>query len=105
MNIRALTKLFEVAAERFPDVKYDIKVTLLEIYNEKIQDLLGEKGRTLKAVQGQYGMEVQDLTSETHYTRHSNSATSWRTHIHTYRSAGEINRDQAPTSMQALPCD
>ena len=33
MNIRALTKLFEVAAERFPDVKYDIKVSLLEIYN------------------------------------------------------------------------
>lgn len=33
VNIRALTKLFEVAAERFPDVKYDIKVSLLEIYN------------------------------------------------------------------------
>jgi hypothetical protein len=63
VNIRALTRLFEVAAERFPDIRYEIKVTLLEIYNEKIQDLLGEKGRVLKAVQGQYGMEVQDLTS------------------------------------------
>lgn len=62
VNIRALTKLFEVAGERFPDIKYEIKITLLEIYNEKIQDLLGEKGRVLKAVQGQYGMEVQDLT-------------------------------------------
>lgn len=62
VNIRALTKLFEVAGERYPDIRYEIKVTLLEIYNEKIQDLLGEKGRVLKAVQGQYGMEVQDLT-------------------------------------------
>jgi len=63
VNIRALTKLFEVAAERYPDIKYEIKVTLLEIYNERIQDLLSnEKGRVLKAVQGQYGMEVQDLT-------------------------------------------
>lgn len=62
VNIRALTKLFEVAQERYPDIKYEIKITLLEIYNEKIQDLLGEKGRVLKAVQGQYGMEVQDLT-------------------------------------------
>lgn len=33
-----------------------------------LQDLLGEKGRVLKAVQGQYGMEVQDLTSATHTT-------------------------------------
>lgn len=63
MNTRALARLFEVAGERYPDVKYEIKITLLEIYNEKIQDLLGEKGRVLKAVQGQYGMEVQDLTS------------------------------------------
>jgi len=62
VNIRALTRLFEVAADRAPDIRYEIKVTLLEIYNEKIQDLLGEKGRVLKAVQGAYGMEVQDLT-------------------------------------------
>lgn len=103
VNTRALGKLFEVAAERFPDIKYEVRMSsvaesvrgeralgwkthmhvlagcgltdasscsspcvlslrLLEIYNEKIQDLLGEKGRVLKAVQGQYGMEVQDLT-------------------------------------------
>ena len=69
VNTRALARLFEVAGERFPDVKYEIKITLLEIYNEKIQDLLGEKGRVLKAVQGQYGMEVQDLTSEHNHTQ------------------------------------
>lgn len=37
VNTRALARLFEVAQERFPDVKYEIKITLLEIYNEKIQ--------------------------------------------------------------------
>lgn len=67
VNTRALSKLFDVAAERFPDIKYEVRVSLLEIYNENIHDLLGDKGkagekRVLKAVQGQYGMEVQDLT-------------------------------------------
>lgn len=64
VNIRALTRLFQVAGERFPDIRYEIRCSLMEVYNEKIQDLLGEKGKVLKAVQGQYGMEVQDLTSE-----------------------------------------
>jgi kinesin family protein C2/C3 len=63
VNVRALTKLFAAAEERAPAIRYELKITLLEIYNEKIQDLLAEKGRKdLKAVQGPNGMEVQDLT-------------------------------------------
>ena len=64
VNVRALQKLFITASEREIDTAYDIKITLLEIYNDKIQDLLGEKGgRELKPKQGQHGMEVPDLTS------------------------------------------
>lgn len=52
------------ALERTSQVAYEIKVTLLEIYNESIQDLLSKKGADipLKVVKGEYGMEVPDLT-------------------------------------------
>ena len=33
VNVRALTKLFESANERKPAITYEIKVSLLEIYN------------------------------------------------------------------------
>ncbi len=63
VNIRALDRLFVIAQERVEDTEYNIKISLLEIYNERIQDLLGVAGAApLKAVQGPHGMTVQDLT-------------------------------------------
>ena len=63
VNIRALERLFVIAQERVEDTEYNIKISLLEIYNERIQDLLGAAGAApLKAVQGPHGMTVQDLT-------------------------------------------
>ena len=63
VNIRALDRLFVVAGEREVDTEYNIKISLLEIYNEKIHDLLSPQGTVpLKAVQGPHGMTVQDLT-------------------------------------------
>jgi kinesin family protein C2/C3 len=61
--MRTLTRLFELSEEREAEFSYEIRITLLEIYNEKIQDLLNPSGKqVLKAVSGQYGMEVPDLT-------------------------------------------
>ena len=65
VNIRALEKLFVTAREREVDTVYSIRITLLEIYMEKVVDLLspqGSTGQQLKVVQGAQGMEVQELT-------------------------------------------
>ena len=63
VNVRALDRLFAVASERDVDTAYDIRISLLEIYCEKIQDLLSPDGSVpLKAVQGPHGMTAQDLT-------------------------------------------
>lgn len=42
MNPRALEELFAVAKERALDWTYEITMSVLEIYNEQIRDLLGE---------------------------------------------------------------
>lgn len=40
VNMRALNELFRVAQERAADYKFEITVSVLEIYNETIHDLL-----------------------------------------------------------------
>lgn len=40
VNYRTLEKLFETARERSETFKYDISVSVLEVYNEQIRDLL-----------------------------------------------------------------
>lgn len=44
INYRALDDLFDIRRERSDEVDYDIKVTMLEIYNENLRDLLAEGG-------------------------------------------------------------
>jgi hypothetical protein len=65
LNRRVLGRLFEIVDERRATMVYELKVTMLEVYNESIQDLLGEHDGELKAVSGEYGMEVKDLTNVT----------------------------------------
>mmetsp|Transcript_67162 Transcript_67162/g.160536 ORF Transcript_67162/g.160536 Transcript_67162/m.160536 type:complete len:820 (+) Transcript_67162:147-2606(+) len=43
VNTRALEELFALSAERAANHRYEIKVSLLEIYNETIRDLLDPK--------------------------------------------------------------
>lgn len=65
VNKRALGKLFQEAQAKLPDIEYTIEITLLEIYNEVIKDLLGKDDDKLKAVQGKHGMEVHGLVRVT----------------------------------------
>jgi len=65
VNLRALSSLFAISEERKTTMAYDISVTMLEVYNETIQDMLGTHDGPLKAVQGEDGMEVKDLTKRT----------------------------------------
>ena len=40
VNLRALKHLFKISEERSPQFQYKIKVSIFEIYNEKINDLI-----------------------------------------------------------------
>ncbi|PIC45428.1 hypothetical protein B9Z55_005450 [Caenorhabditis nigoni] len=55
INQRAIMQLFETAKERTGDIKYDIKVAMMEIYNEKIRDLLNTSNTNLTIRQTEEG--------------------------------------------------
>lgn len=55
INQRAIMQLFETAKERTGDIKYDIKVAMMEIYNEKIRDLLNTSNTNLAIRQTEEG--------------------------------------------------
>jgi kinesin family protein C2/C3 len=40
VNYRTLEELFNIAAQRKGEIKYDISVSVMEVYNEQIRDLL-----------------------------------------------------------------
>ena len=93
VNIRALDKLFAVAAERDVDTDYNIRISLLEIYNERIQDLLSATPtQQLKAIQTASGMQVQELT----YVPVSSAA-----QVLEALSMGSKNRKVSSTAMNA----
>ena len=62
VNTRALDKLFAEAQSKAKEWQYQLRLTLLEIYNEKVQDLLSDSSDNLKVVSGAQGMEVLGLT-------------------------------------------
>jgi kinesin family protein C2/C3 len=64
LNLRSLQSLFELKVSRAKEFTDKIHVTLLEIYNENIRDLLAETvgDRKLSVKQGEFGMHVPELT-------------------------------------------
>ena len=42
VNYRTLEELFRITEERHGIMKYELRVSMLEVYNEKIRDLLVE---------------------------------------------------------------
>ncbi|XP_048738988.1 kinesin-like protein klp-3 isoform X2 [Ostrea edulis] len=48
INIRAMKELFDVCKERTDTVTYTLKVSLIEIYNETLQDLLTSDAKSLE---------------------------------------------------------
>jgi kinesin family protein C2/C3 len=64
LNLRSLQSLFLLKNGRTKEYTDKIHVTLLEIYNESIRDLLAETvgDRKLSVKQGEYGMYVPELT-------------------------------------------
>lgn len=64
VNTRSLEELFKKTDERKKEFDDEITVSLMEVYNEKIRDLLAESvgDRTLSVKKGPQGMYVPDLT-------------------------------------------
>ena len=63
-NLRALQDLFAKAADRRGDTDDKIKVSVIEVYNEQIRDLLSDKvgAKKLEVRRGDRGNYVPDLT-------------------------------------------
>uniref|UniRef100_A0A0G4IDS4 Kinesin-like protein n=1 Tax=Chromera velia CCMP2878 TaxID=1169474 RepID=A0A0G4IDS4_9ALVE len=62
---RTFNELFQVMKERGSDWKYVMKVSMIEIYNDDIKDLLGDeaaRSKKLAVRQGPQGNYVPDLT-------------------------------------------
>jgi kinesin family protein C2/C3 len=70
VNFKALSELFSIKAKRGKDYVYKITVSMKEIYNETIRDLLATKeskennDEELKIMTGDRGMYVKGLVSE-----------------------------------------
>jgi len=64
VNFRALRELFLIKKKRAEDYVYEISVSMLEIYNESLCDLLVEKSdeNKLNIRQGKDGIYVENLT-------------------------------------------
>eukprot|EP00051_Salpingoeca_urceolata_P026931 m.479338 g.479338 ORF g.479338 m.479338 type:complete len:909 (+) comp21408_c0_seq1:82-2808(+) len=65
LNRRALGALFDLCKERSADWSYEIEVSVLEIYNEQLRDLLSEKPKAkLEIKHGKSGPHVPGLTKQ-----------------------------------------
>ena len=63
INKRAMTELFCIASDKQDDWRYSLTVSMTEIYNEQVHDLLGSNPEArLDIKQGAQGNFVQGLT-------------------------------------------
>lgn len=91
VNTRALEKLFADVASKQGEWDYGLRITLLEIYNEKVQDLLSDDpSPNLKVVQGKEGMSVLGLT---------HAAVSSADEVQKLLQRGKKNRHVTKTDM------
>ncbi|KAL5014092.1 hypothetical protein ScPMuIL_008362 [Solemya velum] len=62
INIRAVKDLFQICKERIETVEYELKVSLVEIYNETVQDLLNNDAKTLELRTGGNKVNIPGIT-------------------------------------------
>ena len=93
---RAFTKIFDLVAERVDNYQHDCFVSMIEIYNENIRDLLRDPKADVSKLKydimkdQHVGMYVKDLTSEQCHTA---------SHAKTLLARGDKYRSVASTGL------
>lgn len=92
VNLRALNELFEKSSARSDETRDQITVSILEVYNENINDLLvpGGSGDKLEIRQSEFGNIVPGLTMV---------AVTSLEEVKMYLQTADRNRSQACTNM------
>jgi kinesin family protein C2/C3 len=91
VNRRAIRELLALAKER-PEVEFEIKVSLMEVYNENLYDLLSRKRDKLSIHQNADGVYVPDLTER---------VMSTQADIEAMLEEGSTNRSTESTKMNS----
>lgn len=65
INIRAITELLNICSQRSETKKYNLKVSMVEIYNEAVQDLLSDDVRTLELSMVGNSVKIPNITEMT----------------------------------------
>ncbi|XP_063302952.1 uncharacterized protein LOC134602220 [Pelobates fuscus] len=90
VNIRSIRELLRICQER-ERIKYTIKISMLEIYNETLRDLLSQNGNTQLEIRSQGKTVFMPGLTETEVLTEND--------IKTTMSLGEKNRTVASTKM------
>ena len=59
---RMVSYVFQQISQASTDFEFTVKVSMIEIYMEKIQDLLDRSKTNLKVTESVKGIKIQDLT-------------------------------------------
>ncbi|CAA7408126.1 unnamed protein product [Spirodela intermedia] len=63
INYRALNDLFEISCSRSDAIKYEVRVQMVEIYNDQVRDLLGDDSSStieIRSCSGNGGLSLPD---------------------------------------------
>eukprot|EP00043_Microstomoeca_roanoka_P006045 m.59669 g.59669 ORF g.59669 m.59669 type:complete len:909 (-) comp13241_c2_seq1:191-2917(-) len=102
LNRRALTHLFQCVDERKGDWSYDIEVSVLEIYNETVVDLLADKPskKGLEIRVGKEGPYVDGLS--THPVSNAEEVRSYFLQAQKLRSTSSTDMNERSSRSHAL---
>lgn len=99
VNRRAIAKLIQHTDER-EEVDFHLSVSVLEVYNEKLFDLLtGDRSKPLSIHQGADGTYVGDLTSDVVKTEADVQETMAKAEKHRSVSSTKMNSDSSRSHL------
>jgi len=99
VNYRAAKELFSLMESRKPAWKYQISGSMLEIYNDKVKDLLGS-GTKLRVRHGEAGVDVPEATLVT--VNDATEVTLLLNSGSTQRAIGQTNMNQHSSRSHLL---